>query len=96
MLIKNARCKWFNKTTSTWFNKIPSTSSLVTTTVFNTRISEVENTIPNNSIYFSTQEFNKLTAQNFEVKLKQADLVSKADFYNEITRNKLLQIKRDI
>ena len=69
-------------------NKIPSTSCLVTTTAFNARISEVENTIPNNSKYFSAQEFNKLTAQHFEVRLKQVDLASKADFYNEITRFK--------
>ena len=31
--------------------KIPDTSGLVTTTVFNTKISEVENKIPDNSKY---------------------------------------------
>ena len=56
---------------------MPDTSSLVTTNVLNTKISEVENKIPDNSKYIATQEFNKLTAENFAVRLKQADVVSK-------------------
>ena len=46
-------------------------------TVLFTKISEVENKI-------TTQEFNKLTAESFAVKLKQANLVSKTDFDNKI------------
>ena len=37
----------------------------MTTTVLNTKISEVENKIPEQSKYITTQEFNKLTAENF-------------------------------
>ena len=35
----------------------------MTTTVLNTKISEVENKIPDNSKYITTQEFNKLTGE---------------------------------
>ena len=61
-------------------NKIPDTSSLVTTTVLNKKISEVENKIPDHAKYITTQEFNNLTAENFAARLKQANLVSKTDF----------------
>ena len=53
-------------------------------TVLNTKISEVKNKISHNSKYFSTQEFNKLTAENFLGRLKQTDLVNKNDFDNKI------------
>ena len=49
----------------------------MTTTVLNTKISEVGNKILNNFKYISTQEFNKLFVKNFEARLKQADLVNK-------------------
>ena len=67
-------------------NKILDTSGLVTTTVLISKIREVENKIPNNSKYITTQEFNKLTAKNFETRFKQADSVKKADFDNKLTR----------
>ena len=38
--------------------KVPDTSGLVTTTVLNTKISEVENKIPDNSRYITIQELN--------------------------------------
>ena len=66
-------------------NKTPNTSNLVATTVLYTKISEVENKIPNNPEYITTQEFNKLTAENFAARLKQVDLVNKTDFDNELT-----------
>ena len=59
---------------------MPSTSSLVTTTYLNTKISEIENKIPDNSKNVTTQEFNKLTAESFAARLNQADLVNKTDF----------------
>ena len=65
--------------------KIPNTSNLVTATVLNTKISEVENKIPDNSKYITAQEFNKLTAENFEARLKQADVVNKTNFDNKLT-----------
>ena len=64
--------------------KIPGTSGLVTTTVLNTKISEVENEIPDHGKYITTQEFNKLTAENFAGILTQANLVSKTDFHNKL------------
>ena len=57
----------------------------MTTTVLNTKIGEFKNKIPDNSICVTTQEFNKLTAENFAAKLKQADLVNKTDFDKKLT-----------
>ena len=65
-------------------NKVPNTSSLVTTTVLNTKISEFENKIPNHDKFINTPEFNKLTAEGFGARLKQANLVSNTDFDNKI------------
>ena len=42
--------------------KIPDASGLVTTTVMNTKISEVENKFHDHTKYITTHEFNKLTA----------------------------------
>ena len=61
-------------------NKILDTICLVTTAVLNATISEVENKIPDYGKYNTTQEFNKLTAENFDSRLKQANIVSKTDF----------------
>ena len=66
--------------------KIPGTGNLVTTTVLNTIINDVENRICNNSKYVTTREFNKLTAEHFTARLKQADLVNKIDLDNKLTR----------
>ena len=66
-------------------NKISNTSSLVTTTVLNTEISDIENKIPDNAKYIITQGFNKLTEENFDIRLKQADLVNKIDFDDKLT-----------
>ena len=46
-------------------------------TVLNTKISEVENKMSDNSKYITTQECNRLTAENFVARLKQGDLVNK-------------------
>ena len=61
-------------------NKIPNTSGSVTTTVLSTKICEVENKIPNHDRYITTLEFNKLIAENFTARLKQANLMTKTDF----------------
>ena len=53
--------------------------------ILNTKISEVENKIPDQAKYKTIHEFNKLTAENFTARLKQADLVSKTDFDNKLT-----------
>ena len=60
------------------YKKIPNTtdkSGLVSTTGFNTKIEVVENKIPDHAKNFTTQEFNNLAANNFPVRLKQANLV---------------------
>ena len=57
---------------------------LLTTAVLNTNISEFENKIPDHGKYITTQEFNKLTAENFAARLRQANLVSKIDFHNKL------------
>ena len=69
-------------------NKIPDTSSLVTTAVLNTKISKVENKIPDHAKHITTPEFNKLTAENFAGRLKQANLMN--------TYNKLINFNRKI
>ena len=78
--------------------KMSDTSNLVTTTVLNTKINKVENKIPDNSKYNTTQEFNKLTAENFAARLKQAAIANKTDFDNKTTSliDELLQIKQSI
>ena len=65
-------------------NKILDISSLVTTSVLNTKIGEVENKIPDHAKYISTQEFNKLITENLATRLKQANLVSQTDFDNKL------------
>ena len=55
----------------------------MTTTVLNTKISEVENKIYNHAKYITIQEF-KLTAEIFTTRLKQANLVSKTDFDSKL------------
>ena len=62
--------------------KLQKTNSLITATVVNPKISEVENKIPYHVKYI-TQEFNKLTAETFVPRLKQANLVSKTDFHTD-------------
>ena len=56
----------------------------MTTNFLNTAISE--NKIIDQGEYITTQEFNKLTAEYFTAKLKQAKKVSKADFDNKLVR----------
>ena len=60
-------------------------SGLVIITVLNTKISELENKIPNYDEYITTPEFNKLTAENF-TRLKEAYLVTKTNFDKKLTR----------
>ena len=84
-------------------NKLSAASSLITITVLNTN-GKIENKIPDHTRYITTQEFNKLTAENFAAILKQANLVSKTDFDNKligfnrkITSNKIkhLEVKEN-
>ena len=56
----------------------------MTTTTSNTKISEVENKVPDNSKYIVTEELNKSTAENVTARLKQAVIVNKIDFDNKL------------
>ena len=71
------------KTTETE-NKMSGNSSLVTTTVLNIKIGEVKKKVPDHGKYITTQEFNKVIAEDFAARLKQADLVSRTDFDNKL------------
>ena len=66
-------------------NKIPNVSNLVKKTDYNKKISEIEGKISNHNHdkYITTPEFNKLTTENFQARLKQANLISKSDLDTE-------------
>ena len=63
-------------------NKIPDVSSLVKKSDYNAKILEIESEVTNHDHvnYINISEFNKLTAENFKVRLVQANLVAKTDF----------------
>ena len=63
-------------------NKIPDVSSLVKKTDYNTKISDIEKKITDHNYdkYITTSEFNKLTTENFNARLAQANLITKTDF----------------
>ena len=48
-------------------------------TDYNTKINEIENKINDHGKYITTQKFNKLTSENFDGRLKQANFASKND-----------------
>ena len=60
---------------------------------YDKEISEIENKITtghDHDKYITTQEFNKLTAENFTARLKQANLASKNDVANFVKREILI------
>ena len=64
--------------------KIQDKSRLVTATVLNTKITEIEHKIPDHAKYIAIPEFNKLNTRNFAARLKQVDLVTTTDFDNKL------------
>ena len=83
-------------------NKIPDISNLVKKTDYNTKISDIENKLNNHNHdkHIDTSEFNKLTADVFNARLAQANLITKTDFdakllriNREITKNKTENLK---
>ena len=70
-------------------------SNLVKKTDYNTKIIEIQNKITTNydhDKHVTTQEFDKLTSENFTAKLKQVNLASKNDiakFVKKSLGNKL-------
>ena len=78
-------------------SKIPSISGLATNTAltaienknkpdFNTKITDIEKKLidHNHDTYITTPEFNKLTAEVFDVRLALANIVRKTDFYTKL------------
>ena len=63
-------------------NKIPDASNLVTKTNYNTKLVKLTRNDHNHDHdkYITASEFNKLTAENFAARLKQANLITKTDF----------------
>ena len=71
-------------------NKIPNVINFVEKTDYNTKISETENkttTDHDHDKYITTQEFSKLTSENFTARLKQANLANKNDIANFIKKD---------
>ena len=70
-------------------NKIPNASGLVKKTDYNTKISEIDSKINNHNHdeYITNPEFNTLTTENFQARLKQANLISKTDLVTELKKN---------
>ena len=75
---------------------MPNTIGLLTITVLNTKISGAQNKIPNLDKYVTIPEFNKLKAENFTARLKQAILGTKTDKNLQALIERLLQIKQNI
>ena len=69
-------------------NKIPDVSNLVKKTDYNTIVTEIENKLNNHNQdkYIDTQEFNKLSADVFNARLAQANLITKTDFDSKLSR----------
>ena len=63
-------------------NKIPDASNLVTKTGYNTKLVKLTRNDHDHDHdkYITASEFNKLTAENFAARLKQANLITKTDF----------------
>ena len=65
-------------------NKIHNITNLATNTV----LTAVENEIPDHSKYITTPEFNKLTAEHFTAKLKQANLATIGDIVDFVKKDR--------
>ena len=71
-------------------NEISNVSNLVKKTDYNTKFSEIENIITTNhdhDKYIATQDFNKLTSENFTARLKHGNLASKSDISNFVKKD---------
>ena len=81
-------------------NEIPDVNNLVKKTDYNTKVTEIENKLTNHNHdkYIDTQEFNKLTADVFNVRIAQANLMTKQSWILDcqVLTEKLLQIKQNI
>ena len=71
-----------NSALSTVENKILDVSSLLKKTDYDAKISDIEKKLGDHSHdeYITTQEFTKLTTENFTARLAHANLITKTDF----------------
>ena len=83
-------------------NKIPNVSNLITKTDYSTKIIEIENesTTDHDYKYITTQEFNKLTLEDFTARLAQAKLASKSDISifvrKALDKNELKELSKKV
>ena len=68
-------------------NKIPSVSTLVKKTDYDTKITDIEKKLAdhNHDKYITTPDFNTLATDVFNVRLAQANLITKTDFDAELS-----------
>ena len=67
--------------------RIPNVTDFVIKTDCNTKINDIENRITdhNHNKYIDTPDFNKVAANVFNARLKQANLLTKTDFDVEMS-----------
>ena len=65
---------------------------------YDTKINEIEKKIiyHNHDKYITTPEFKKLTAENFDGKLAQANLVTKSNFANFVNKTEFHEKQKDL
>ena len=72
-------------------NTIPDVIILAKKSDYDTKIGDIEKKVDHghddSSKYITIQEFNRLTAENFAARLKQENLVTKADIANFVKKN---------
>ena len=75
-----------NAALTTVENKISNISSLVKKTDYDTKITEIEKKLTNHNHdkYITTPEFNKFSAEVFDARLAQANLVTKTDIDGKV------------
>ena len=75
-------------------NKIPSISGLVRKTDYNTKITDLKNELNNHNHdkCVATSEFNTLSADVFNARLAQANLITKTDFDAKLSSLKMSKI----
>ena len=68
-------------------NKIPDVRNLVKKTDYSTKVTEIENkvNVHNHDKYIDTPEFNELAADVFNVRLVQANLITKTEFVAKLS-----------
>ena len=82
-------------------NKVPNISTLVKKTVYDTKISKIEKKVADHKLdeYITTPEFYKFSAEVFDERINQANLVTKTDFDDKLKKSlnqKITQTKQNI